>query len=83
MRLRRPNRRKEAGRPLYESRAFSNFYIRAKGGYVSGATVIGANFMAPPSLPRVRAYSQNTLAVSPPLVSEIFSAPPGFFKFKR
>jgi len=34
-----------------------------------------ANFMAPPSLPRVRAYSLNTLAVSPPLVSEIFSAP--------
>jgi len=48
-----------------------------------GSTVIAPISWLRHPLLRVRAYSQNTLAVSPPLVSEILSAPPGFFKFKR
>jgi len=70
-----PEPPEEARRAPSESRAFLWCDIEFQLGHVSGTTVTGANFMAPPSLPRVRAYSLNTLAVSPPLVSEILSAP--------
>jgi len=58
--LRRPNRRKEAGRPLYESQAFSNFYIESSGGHVSGTSVTAPISWLRHAFLRVRASSINT-----------------------
>ncbi|MFZ4835269.1 hypothetical protein [Rouxiella sp. Mn2063] len=60
------------------SRAFLSCDISFQLGYVSDVMATGANFMAPPCLPSGSSQLNKPFAVSPPLVSEILSAPPGF-----
>jgi len=62
--------------PLRDPTLFSHIHTQSSGGHVADTIATGANFMAPPSLPRVRANGKEV--ISPPLVSEILSAPASF-----